>query len=318
MSWSQVEMARAGGIDLGGTKIEATLFDENWQAIVSKRKATPTGSYDALLSSLAEAISWLEDEAGTESLPVGIGVPGFQSRSTGIALTANLPASGHSFSADLIERAGRPLTFENDCNCFALSEAVLGAGQKYRSVFGLILGTGIGGGIVLNGGLIHDKNGASGEYGHLGVSYSVLKECGLDALPCGCGRVGCYETYLAGPGLSRIAKHVVGQAVAADEVAQGATAGDAAMQKVMALWARIAGDFICTLQCTIDPECIVLGGGLSKIPDLPCIMQNAAKDLLLPQTELPAIVLAQNGDSSGTRGAALAARNSFTVLETTQ
>lgn len=311
-------MARAGGIDLGGTKIEATLFDENWQSVVSKRETTPTDSYEALLERLAEAISWLESQAGDGWLPIGVGVPGFQSRSTGIALTANLPASGHSFSADLIARTGRPLSFENDCNCFALSEAVLGAGQRYRSVFGLILGTGIGGGIVLDGGLIRDKNGASGEYGHLGISYSVLKECGLEALPCGCGRVGCYETYLAGPGLSRLAKHVVGQSVAAREVAQRAAAGDTAMQEVMALWARIAGDLICTLQCTIDPECIVLGGGLSKIPELPRIMQDAALDLLLPQTELPAIVLAQNGDSSGTRGAALAAYNSFTVLETTQ
>jgi len=315
MNQSQVNMAVAGGIDLGGTKIEAKLFDPEWNCIVSKRVPTPTQSYDELLSALAGVVGWLEKEAGRQDLPIGIGHPGYQSRSTGIAVTSNLPATGKRFSADLTDRIGRDLVFENDCNCLALSEAVLGAGKPYGSVFGLVLGTGVGAGYCANGKLVSGRNGTSGECGHIAISSNVLQECGLEALTCGCGRVGCYETYLAGPGMSRLAKHVTGESISAKLVAERASQGDADMLKVLQIWSRIAADLVATLQCIIDPECIVLGGGLSKIPGITEIFTASLEGNLLPETEPPAVLLAQNGDSSGTRGAALAAYHQSTVLE---
>ncbi len=310
-------MAVAGGIDLGGTKIEAKLFDHEWQCLVSKRIPTPTQSYDELLSALANVVGWLEKQAGRKDLPIGIGHPGYQSRSTGIAVTSNLPATGKRFSADLTELVGRELVFENDCNCLALSEAVLGAGQPYRSVYGVVLGTGVGAGFCVDGKLVSARNGTSGECGHIAISNNVIQECDLEYLACGCGRVGCYETYLAGPGMSRLAQRVTGESVSAKLVAERAAQGDPEMQKVLQIWSRIAADLVAALQCIVDPECIVLAGGLSKIPDVTEIFTASLDGKLLPHTEPPAVLLAQNGDSSGTRGAALAAYQQSTPVETT-
>lgn len=307
-------MVRAGGIDLGGTKIEATAFDEAWAVAETKRIPTPQDSYENLVEALCEMVVWLEDVSGSKGLPVGVGIPGFHSKRTGKFLTANLLASGRTVHQDIIDKLGRAVTFENDCNCFALSEAILGAGRSYSSVFGLILGTGVGGGYCSNGAMISGLNGAAGEYGHLGISYTALKELGLDGLQCGCGRTGCYETYLAGPGMSRLAKHVTGNAVDAQTITTAAAAGDPQMQEVMRMWSRIAAELVAALQCTVDPDCIVLGGGLSKIPNIDRIIAQALPGVLLDQTEPPEILIAQFGDSSGTRGAALAATQNVEIL----
>ncbi|GHB22995.1 N-acetyl-D-glucosamine kinase [Pseudovibrio japonicus] len=308
-------MVRAGGIDLGGTKIEATAFDEGWAAIKTKRIPTPQDSYENLVEALCEMVLWLEETAGSKHLPVGVGIPGFHCKRTGKFLTANLLASGRTLHHDLTQKLDRAVTFENDCNCFTLSEALLGAGRGYASVFGLIIGTGVGGGYCSGGTLISGLNGAAGEFGHLGIPYAAMKDLGLDAVPCGCGRTGCFETYLAGPGMRRLAKHVIGKHVDAQAITTAAAAGDRQMQEVMHLWARIAAELVATLQCTVDPDCIVIGGGLSRIPNIDRIIAEALPGHLLSQTEPPDIRIADYGDSSGTRGAALAALQSHEELE---
>ncbi|AEV35908.1 ROK family protein [Pseudovibrio sp. FO-BEG1] len=308
-------MVRAGGIDLGGTKIEATAFDHDWAVVETKRIPTPHDSYENLVDALCEMVIWLEETAGSKGLPVGVGIPGFHSKRTGKFLTANLLASGRTVHEDLIDKLGRAVAFENDCNCFALSEAMLGAGRSYASVFGLIIGTGVGGGYCSNGTLISGLNGAAGEYGHLGIPYMTIKELGLDGIQCGCGRTGCFETYLAGPGMRRLAKHVTGKDVDAQAITTAAAAGDPQMQEVMRMWARIAAELVTALQCTVDPDCIVLGGGLSKIPNIDRIISEALPGHLLDQTEPPEIRVAEYGDSSGTRGAALAAVQNYEILE---
>ncbi|KZL05438.1 N-acetyl-D-glucosamine kinase [Pseudovibrio axinellae] len=300
-------MVTAGGIDLGGTKIEATAFDEAWAVVESKRIATPKETYEGLVDALCEMIHWLEEVSGNKDLPIGVGIPGFYSKRTGKFLTANLPASGRTLHDDIISKLGRAVTFENDCNCFALSEAVLGAGRSYDTVFGLILGTGVGGGCCSNGHTVSGLNGAAGEYGHLGIPYAAMTKLGLEPLKCGCGRTGCFETYLAGPGISRLANHVTGKAVDAQTITKAAAAGDVPMQEVMRLWSQLAAELVAALQCSLDPDCIVLGGGLSKIPNIERTIAQALPGKLLNHTEPPMICVAQFGDSSGTRGAALAA-----------
>ncbi len=300
-------MVLAGGIDLGGTKIEATIFDADWAPIDSQRIATPRDSYADMLAALAAQTRWIIDKTNRTDLPIGIGVPGRSDPDTGIALTANLPATGHPLRADLIAAVGRPVIFGNDCDLFAYSEAVLGAGAPYDTVFGLILGTGIGGGICHDNRLYQTRNGTAGEVGHLPLSARLAQEYGLPLITCGCGNRGCYETLGAGPGLTRLAKHLTGLDLQPREIAANARSGDAEAAQIMQIWAQIIAELIGNLQRTIDPDCVVLGGGLSNIPGICQTITRALPKALLPGSKPPLITLARYGDSSGTRGAALAA-----------
>ena len=279
----------AGGIDVGGTKIEASLFDANWQAVETRRVDTPQ-SYSALVAAVAAQAAWLG------GVPVGIGLPGRHDGATGLAFTANLPASGKPLRGDILRAVGRDASFGNDCDLFALSEARLGAGQGYGAMFGLILGTGIGGGFCLNGRLVETRGGAMGEVGHLPIPASL----GLPLLPCGCGRRGCFETLASGPGMGRLGEHLDGRGRNPREIAaEGGT--------VFAAWLEIVAALVASLQCTLDPDAIVLGGGLSNIDGLAGRLSGAVPSVLLKATAPPTILKAKYGDSSGTRGAALLA-----------
>ncbi|MEE9386984.1 MAG: ROK family protein [Paracoccaceae bacterium] len=300
-------MALAGGIDLGGTKIEATLFDADWQPIESQRIATPRASYDDMLDALASQTRWIIEHANQIDLPIGIGVPGRIDPETGLSFTANLPASGHPMRDDLRAAVGRHIYFGNDCDLFTYSEAVLGAGVPFETVFGLILGTGIGGGICHGDTLYQTRNGASGEVGHLPISAELAREFDLPLITCGCGRPGCYETLGAGPGLKRLAQHLTGQTAQPIDIAAAARAGDTDANRTMHIWSRIIAELIGGLQRTIDPDCVVLGGGLSNIPGICDLITAQLPDALLPGTTPPLVTPAKYGDSSGTRGAALAA-----------
>lgn len=300
--------ARTGGIDLGGTKIEARLFDENWQVLDSRRVATPTQNYDDMLGAIVAQIQWLEDSSDDNALPVGIGVPGFVRRATGCMLTANLPATGKPMPGDLNRIAGRPLTVINDCRAFTLSEAVLGAGRDHASVVGLVMGTGLAGGHAVNGVLVPDLNGLSGEYGHIPLPSSVVAKFDLPIVQCGCGRMGCFETFAAGPGLARLIGHMTGQDMTAEQLATGVAAGDPAMTSVLGAWLEIMGQLIGTIVMTSDPDCIVLGGGVSNIAGVATMLSQTVAQVVFDGSTPPKIRIAQGGDSSGTRGAALAAR----------
>lgn len=299
-------MIIAGGIDLGGTKIEASVFDADWQPVETRRVSTPRDSYDDLLTALAGQVSWLRETSDNNNLPLGIGTPGIFNIQSGLATTANLPANGMPLRADLSERIGTTPVFANDCDMFALSEAVLGAGRGHASVFGLILGTGTGGGFVQDGHLVVTRNGAGGEVGHLGIPMDLAQAFDLPLMKCGCGRSGCYETLVSGPGLQRIHAALGGNDLPPAEISKKAANGCDRAALAVSRWHVLLADLIHALQVTYDMDCVVLGGGLSNMTGLVQGITEALPDRVLTGAKMPAIKLADYGDSSGTRGAALA------------
>ena len=298
-------MGCAGGIDLGGTKIEATIFDENWQPVNTRRIPTPRDNYEDLIAAIAGQAQWMNEQV--DGLLIGIGIPGLHNKQTGLAFTSNLPATGRPFRDDLVATIGRKVVFGNDCDLFSYSEAVLGAGIGSDTVFGLILGTGIGGGVCYGATLLQTFNGAAGEVGHMAVSGNLVQEFNLPILTCGCGHKGCYETLASGPGMTKLARVVMDAELAPDEIAAQAAKGEIGAVRVMEIWLRIVAELIANLQVTIDPDCIVLGGGLSNIPDIAQSITRVLPQAMLPGIILPKVTVAKYGDSSGTRGAALAA-----------
>ncbi|MCC6007359.1 MAG: ROK family protein [Rhodobacteraceae bacterium] len=299
-------MPRAGGLDLGGTKIEASLFGPDWDVLATRRRPTPTESYAALLDALAEEVAWLRDQA-RPGLPVGLGMPGPIVPRQERFIAVQLPLAGERLAADLAAATAGPVPVENDANCFALSEAVAGAARGAETVFGLILGTGVGGGLVAGGAVLHGRQGYAGEIGHTGVPADVLSALGLPVFSCGCGRRGCFETCLSGPGLSRLARHLAELDLPPQEVTARAAAGDPACLRVLEVWSAIAARLIETLQMAYDPDCIVLGGGLSRMPGLLEQLRAALPDPPHYGQMAAELRLAEGGDSSGTRGAAIMA-----------
>lgn len=291
-----------GAIDLGGTKIEACLFDADARPLRARRTPTPEEA-GALLDALEREARWLAEEAGDPRLPLGIGLPGVVDPRTGAGLTANLPGGGDIASA-LGRRLGRPVTAGNDALAFAVSEARGGAAEGARAAVGLILGTGVGGGYVLDGRPVPRHAGLSAEIGHVGMPATALARHGLLPWPCGCGRMGCIEAHVAGPGLARLAGLSDGQAVAGR-----LAAGDPAAEHAVAAWADLAGEALRVLHLLLDPEVIVLGGGLSLLPNAAERLAAALERHRLGPARLPAIRLARFGDASGVRGMALLARD---------
>ena len=294
----------AAGIDLGGTKIEAQLFDANWQRVTARRIATPA-SYPALVAAVADQIAWAEAQGGA-GIAVGIAAAGLVNPATGLALTANLPASGKPFPADIATAAGRPVTYVNDCRAQALSEARFGAGRGFATVLGLNLGTGLAGGVVVNGRLLDSPTGTGGEFGHFPLSAPGVLAHGLPVLRCGCGRIGCTETLIAAPGLSRIVAHLSGQTLTPPEiVARRQT--DPAIARCWSVWRELATDLLMTLCLTVDPGCIVLGGGLGTTKGLAEELAQGLAGAQLAGYGTPPIRRAEGGDATGARGAAFAA-----------
>lgn len=292
----------AAGIDIGGTKIEVQLFDADWSAMGRQRIATPA-SYDELVAAVVAQIKWAEDQVEGQ-VAIGIGAAGLVNPRTGLALTANLPATDHPFPADIAKGSGRQITYVNDCRALALSEAVFGAGQGKRTVMSLILGTGVGGGIAVDQSILQGPTAMGGEFGHTAAAAHVVNAYDLPLWQCGCGRTGCIETYIAGPGLARLAKHLTGQDMTPEEIA---AQRHGEMAQVWSIWCACVGEFIHTLTLTADPDMIVLGGGLSKIDGITEDMMQAAKAAQIGDFDVPQIVVAKGGDASGARGAAYAA-----------
>lgn len=291
------------GVDVGGTKIEAKAFAADWTELRSRRVPTPD-TYDALLAAVSGMVDWLR-EGRRDPVRIGFGLPGYVDPATGESLTTNIDASGRGLRRDLAAIPGLDPVFENDCNCFALSEAVLGAGRDHRTVIGLILGTGVGGGIVTDGRLLAGKRGVVGEFGHIGIPATLSSRYSLPMVTCGCGRIGCYETLASGRGLPRLCEALTGKVAGGREIASLAAAGDVAMGRVLDVWTEIVAELISAIQCVADPDCIVLGGGLSGIAGIEDRLRHATAPILLPAISKPAILRAEGGDSSGTRGAAL-------------
>jgi predicted NBD/HSP70 family sugar kinase/fructoselysine-6-P-deglycase FrlB-like protein len=292
-----------GGMDVGGSKIETCLFDERFQPLERRRVDTACATYEQLLDCIVGEARWLDARA-SRPVELGIGLPGPVDPASGRSLTSNLPATGRPLREDLTARLGRTVAMANDCKCFALSEANGGAGEDAETMLGLILGTGVGGGVTYRGRLVHGYNDLPGEVGHLGIPGRFVAEFNLPILRCGCGRLGCYETLVAGPGLTRLASRHQDVVRSPAEIVALAEAGDPAMAATLREWLTLLAELINSAQCTIDMDCVVLGGGLSRIPNVEQMLARTYRSHQFAGRE-PRIAVARFGDASGTRGAAL-------------
>lgn len=297
----------SAGLDIGGTKIEARLFDEALGVTDSRRVPTPRDSADAFFAALAGQVAWLRDRVGGD-LPVGIAMTGMVDPATGIAWTANLPISGEHMADRLTHGVGRPLPVMNDSMALAFSEANGGAAEGAQAAIGLILGTGIAAGLCVAGAPAPRYGGIAVEVGHSGMPARALARHDLPFWPCGCGREGCIEAYAAGPGLVRLIRHKGLGELTTAELSARACAGDPAAEAVLAIWADLTAEALEVLQLTIDPDVVVLGGGLSQMPGVAERLSAALPPRLMAGVPVPQIRVAQHGDASGVRGAALLAR----------
>jgi len=278
------------GVDLGGTKIEALALDAAGREVFRKRVLTPRGDYSATINAVVAMVK--EIGAGT----VGVGIPGALSRMTGLVKNANSTwLIGRPLKQDLERALGREVRIENDANCFALSEAIDGAGKGARSVFGVILGTGVGGGIVVDGEVLLGRNAIAGEWGHNPLP--LPGEADLPLPKCYCGRSGCIETYLSGPALERDHERLTGERRSAKEIAD--LDGQALDRYLERLARALAG--VINL---IDPDVIVLGGGMSNVPRLYSEVPRLWTRHVFSDHVATRLLRNVHGDSSGVRGAA--------------
>jgi fructokinase len=284
------------GIDLGGTKIEVAALDVAGGIAFRRRVDTPPG-YDGVIAAIASLVQAAEAALGARA-SVGVGIPGVISPATGLVKNANSQILiGHALDRDLAAALTRPVRVENDANCFALSEAADGAGAGQHCVFGVILGTGCGGGIVVDGRVLAGRNHIAGEWGHTPLPWPRPDEWPLP--PCWCGQAGCLELYLAGPGLARSCN-----AASAAEVERRAAGGDPAAVTAIERHADRLARGLAVITNVLDPDVIVLGGGVSNMASLyeqvPAMM---ARYVFSDLTTTP-VVRNRHGDSSGVRGAA--------------
>jgi len=290
------------GVDLGGTKIEAIAIADDGRELMRRRVPTPVGDYAATLEAIAQLVFAIERDTGAVG-PIGIGTPGAISPRTGLIKNSNsVVLNGRPLDRDLSAKLAREVRIDNDANCFALSEAVDGAARDAQVVFGAILGTGVGGGIVVDRRVISGRNRIAGEWGHNPLPWPQPHE--LPGPPCYCGKRGCIETFLSGPGMARDFRLRTGREMDADAIASAADAGAAdALATMEAYEDRLARGLASVINL-VDPDVIVLGGGLSNIARLyrnvPAIIQRYA---FSDGVETP-VVRAMHGDSSGVRGAA--------------
>jgi len=281
------------GIDLGGTKTEIVALDDGREVL---RRRIPTArSYDGTLA----AIRTLVQESGVAA-PVGIGIPGTETADGTIKNANSTWLNGRPLRADLETALGRGVRLANDANCFALSEAADGAGAGAAVVFGVIAGTGVGGGVVVDGKVIGGAHGVGGEWGHIPLPAMRMEEL-ADSRPCYCGKQNCLEQWCCGPSLSAELERRTGRTLSMEEIA--ASSGNEE-QALMARWTDRLARGLATVVNIIDPDVIVLGGGLSNIPrlydELPPLVEKYGFTLGGP----PRIVKNRHGDSSGVRGAA--------------
>jgi predicted NBD/HSP70 family sugar kinase len=298
------------GIDLGGTKIEIVALDAAGVERLRRRVPTPQGDYAATIAAVAALVERAERELG-ERCAVGIGTPGSLSRATGLLRGSNsVCLNGMPLRTDLEARLGRPVAIANDANCFALSEAVDGAGRGAEVVFGVILGTGVGGGIVMRGRVLEGPNGVAGEWGHNPLPWAEEHE--RPGPPCYCGQAGCVETFLSGPGLMRDHRQATGEDLAAEAIVARAAAGDAACDATLARYEHRLARALAGIVNVLDPDAIVLGGGLSNVDRLYESVPRLWGRWVFSDRVDNRLLRNVHGDSSGVRGAAwLAGRDRY-------
>ena len=295
------------GLDIGGTKIELAVFNSQLEKQYSERVETPKTSYDDWLNAIFNLVKKADEKFGCKG-SVGLGIPGFVNQSSGIAEITNIRvADNKPILRDLSALLGREVRAENDANCFALSEAWDAENTQYPSVLGLILGTGFGGGFVLNGKIHSGQTGMAGELGHLQLNYHALKLLGWDNAPiyqCGCGNIACLDTYLSGRGFEMLYRDLKGESLSAKDIIQRFYAGDKSAVDFVGVFIELAAISIGNIITAFDPHLIVLGGGLSNFDYLYEALPKALPAHLMRSAKEPVIKKAKYGDSGGVRGAA--------------
>ena len=290
------------GIDLGGTKTEIIALDARGAVLDRRREPTPSGDYAGALALIARMVKRAEVQVG-ERATVGVGTPGSLSPATGLLRNSNSTAfNGKPLKQDLERALGREVRVANDANCFALSEARDGAARGAAVVFGVILGTGVGGGIVIDGHVLEGINAIGGEWGHNPLPWPEDSERPGPA--CFCGKRGCIETFLSGPGLARDYAAQGGETFTSEEVVRRAAAHDAAAQESLARYEARLARALATVINVIDPDVIVLGGGLSNIAQLYANVPRLWERWIFSDVVRTKLVRNLHGDSSGVCGAA--------------
>jgi len=289
------------GIDLGGTKIELIALDESGAELLRRRVETPK-DYDGTLRAIEGLVSAADRHTGARGT-LGIGIPGTISPATGLVKNANSTwLIGHPLDKDLETLLQRPVRLMNDANCFALSEAVDGAGKGAKIVFGVILGTGVGGGIVVDKQVLDGAQKICGEWGHNALPR--LTDSERPGPRCYCGRRGCVETFLSGPGMEHDHAAVTGQACTTHEIVARARDGDERAAATIDRYVERLGRALAMVINIVDPDVVVLGGGMSQLPDLATRAQVAIRPHVFTDEVATRVVLNHHGDSSGVRGAA--------------
>jgi fructokinase len=290
------------GIDLGGTKIEGAALDASGAVRVRRRVATPARDYHGTIDAIIVLIRTIEQEIGTTA-PVGIGIPGAVSPATGLVKNANSTwLIGRPLQHDIETALGRPARLANDANCFALSEATDGAGAGAATVFGVILGTGVGGGIAVKRRILVGANAIGGEWGHNSLPWLAPEE--IPGPTCWCGRSGCLETFLSGPALATDHYRHSGQSLSAPQIAEAAAAGDPASSSTLGRYMRRLARGLASVINLIDPDAIVLGGGLSSISALYEEVPHLWARYIFSDRVVTPLLPPVHGASSGVRGAA--------------
>ena len=290
------------GIDLGGTKIEGIALGDDASVLVRRRIPTPRDDYHQTLAAIVTLIREIEQEVGRVGT-VGVSMPGAISPATGLVKNANSTwLNGRLICEDLPRLLGRPIRFANDANCFALSEATDGAASGADVVFGVIIGTGTGGGIVVNRHVLMGRNAIAGEWGHNPLP--APRDGEWPGPPCYCGRSGCIETFLSGPGLARDYEASGGSILPASDIARRAAAGEPLALACVARYEERMARALASVINLLDPDVVVLGGGLSNIDRLYTSVPTLWPPYVFSDRIRTRLVRAAHGDSSGVRGAA--------------
>ena len=290
------------GIDLGGTKIELAALDAMGAIALRRRVPTPVGDYEATLEAVGRLVDEAERDLGVHA-SIGLATPGALSRVSGLVKNANSTClNGRPMQQDLERRLGRPVRIANDANCFALSEALDGSAAGASVVFGVIVGTGVGGGIVVDGRVLEGVNAIAGEWGHNPLPAPQAED--LPPPSCYCGRSGCIETWLSGPGLAADHARHGGGTLAAEEIVAGARAGDARCEATLARYESRLARALASVINVLDPDVIVLGGGLSRLERLYANVPRLWGAHAFSDEVRTRLLPPRHGDSSGVRGAA--------------
>ena len=294
------------GFDIGGSKIALGAFDAGRQLLWETRIPTPHDSYEAFLDAVCGLVDSADARFNTRG-SVGVGIPGMPETADGTLYAANVPAaSGRTLRADLSSRLNRDVRLDNDANCFALSEAWDDEFTDYPLVMGLILGTGVGGGLVLNGKSITGHSYITGEFGHIRLPVDALEVVGRDfpLTRCGCGQRGCIENYLSGRGFAWLYEHYYQQALSGPEIVARWEQGDARAREHVERYLDLLAVCLGNILTIVDPDLLVIGGGLSNFSVITDGLATRLPRHLLPVARVPRIEQARHGDAGGMRGAA--------------